>query len=339
LGEPDAVDDARALLVCKSGDLAGTRFEIGRDALIGRDERGRVQVVSGSQRVAESFARISHRDGRYTLESTTAGAVRVDGNPAHGAVVLDRRHLIALPDGTELVYSVTPPAARPQAPASSPASAPASSPPPSQRREPTVEAPLETMVESAWGGVPELKRRPNTPAAQAPGQQPPERIITAPRSKQVSDDPPGGTMVDANLGALPPLVRKPAPRPPANEPPATHSTGDDDIGTRVFEPPKPAVAYEVVVKVPDQETLTYPLKHGENIIGRSSECDIQLADPNKWLSRKHAMVRVSNDLVELMDLNGMNGTYLNGARITNAVLVPGTSFYLGPNVELTLRQR
>jgi len=53
-------------------------------------------------------------------------------------------------------------------------------------------------------------------------------------------------------------------------------------------------------------------------IGRSKDCDIQLTDP--LVSLRHARVIWDRDRWRLEDLQSRNGTYLNGARIQNAVL-------------------
>jgi len=53
-------------------------------------------------------------------------------------------------------------------------------------------------------------------------------------------------------------------------------------------------------------------------IGRSKDCDIQLDDP--LVSLRHARVVWDRDQWRVEDLQSKNGTYLNGARIQNAVL-------------------
>ena len=57
------------------------------------------------------------------------------------------------------------------------------------------------------------------------------------------------------------------------------------------------------------------------VIGRSSECDITLADPN--VSRRHAEVRRIGDGYSLVDLGSTNGTEVNGQRIQETALMNG----------------
>ena len=49
------------------------------------------------------------------------------------------------------------------------------------------------------------------------------------------------------------------------------------------------------------------------MIGRSKECEIQLADPN--VSRRHAELRQEGAAYWLVDLGSTNGIEVNGRRI------------------------
>ena len=53
-----------------------------------------------------------------------------------------------------------------------------------------------------------------------------------------------------------------------------------------------------------------------SMIGRSSECQIQIPDPR--VSRRHAMIRKQDGGYFLFDLGSFNGSYLNGSRVTTA---------------------
>jgi pSer/pThr/pTyr-binding forkhead associated (FHA) protein len=53
--------------------------------------------------------------------------------------------------------------------------------------------------------------------------------------------------------------------------------------------------------------------HAPRIIGRSSEADVPLADPEA--SRRHAALQAAGDALFVTDLGSRNGTFLNGKRL------------------------
>ena len=57
----------------------------------------------------------------------------------------------------------------------------------------------------------------------------------------------------------------------------------------------------------------YQLQNGQNRIGRGNDCDLQL--DNSDVSRHHAMVRLEDGLVQIMDLGSTNGTVLNDKQL------------------------
>lgn len=67
--------------------------------------------------------------------------------------------------------------------------------------------------------------------------------------------------------------------------------------------------------VGDQGDFVLPA--GEVLIGRGPECAVRL--PSADVSRVHACVRVGEDAVLLDDRDSKNGTWVNGARITEPV--------------------
>ena len=52
------------------------------------------------------------------------------------------------------------------------------------------------------------------------------------------------------------------------------------------------------------------------IIGRADDCNLKLID--KRISRHHAEIRISGDLLWIRDLGSTNGTFVGGARIERA---------------------
>lgn len=57
----------------------------------------------------------------------------------------------------------------------------------------------------------------------------------------------------------------------------------------------------------------FPLREGENILGRDPQADVHIDDAT--VSRKHASITIT-DVVTLTDLASKNGTFIDGIRLT-----------------------
>src|SRR5258708_10293714 len=68
-------------------------------------------------------------------------------------------------------------------------------------------------------------------------------------------------------------------------------------------------------------------------IGRVEDNTFQIADPS--VSSHHCEVQLRGSDIFIKDLNSTNGSYVNGAQITESVLKPGQTLRLG-QVELKL---
>lgn len=77
--------------------------------------------------------------------------------------------------------------------------------------------------------------------------------------------------------------------------------------------------FELEVKIAGKEVLTFRLREGENLIGRSQQCPICIDDPS--LSRQHALITVKTGKVTLRDLESRNHTYFDKKLITTEVEV------------------
>jgi hypothetical protein len=106
--------------------------------------------------------------------------------------------------------------------------------------------------------------------------------------------------------------------------------------TQIYQsgpPTAPAAALDVdaleattrafLVNGADRRELT-----GERaVIGRSRECDVQIADPN--VSRQHAELRREGGGFVIVDLGSTNGIEVNGRRVKRATLEPGDRISIG----------
>jgi DNA-binding NtrC family response regulator len=63
------------------------------------------------------------------------------------------------------------------------------------------------------------------------------------------------------------------------------------------------------------------------LIGTSAACVVQLRDPE--VSRRHASAEVHDGRLRLKDLGSVNGTYVNGIRVVEALLAGGEDVELG----------
>ena len=61
----------------------------------------------------------------------------------------------------------------------------------------------------------------------------------------------------------------------------------------------------------------YPLKEGENVLGRAADCEVPLELAS--ISRHHAVITVDGNRMTLRDLRSKNGTFIGGRRIDGTV--------------------
>jgi pSer/pThr/pTyr-binding forkhead associated (FHA) protein len=132
--------------------------------------------------------------------------------------------------------------------------------------------------------------------------------------------------VPAAPAAAPVVVPEPSPPPQADVPAEEASTG----ATATVATPVP-----VSVSTPSAGTVqnaqltilrggtvgkVFPLQVGDNLIGRWDpdsgsfpEVDMEHDDPEARISRKHALIRVS-DRITIEDIGSLNGTFVNRGR-------------------------
>ena len=132
------------------------------------------------------------------------------------------------------------------------------------------------------------------------------------------------------------MVQGAVPQP--GEPPSQPQPG----ATMVYRKPveTEAVSVEELGLGRELVSLTYDgtsheLDQGTAVIGRSKDCDIQLADPN--VSRRHAEVRQEGAAYWIVDLDSTNGMEVNGRRQKRAKLRQGDRIVLG-STELVFRR-
>ncbi len=71
----------------------------------------------------------------------------------------------------------------------------------------------------------------------------------------------------------------------------------------------------------------YEITQLEAVIGRHSEADVRLAQPD--VSRRHCRLVCTDGRWEVFDLNSLNGVYLNGERVQHARLFQNDLLQIG----------
>ena len=161
------------------------------------------------------------------------------------------------------------------------------------------------------GDEDELAARAEPEPEQPSGPEPPSVPVAVPLPPVAPGMPPapaGSTMVYA-----PDPTPEPEPEPePAAAPPRS----------------------EVVVLMWDGREVG--VESPITVIGRSSECDVVVGDPN--VSRRHAEVRRIGRGYSLVDLGSTNGTEVNGQRVTETSLMNGDVIGVG-TTQITFERR
>jgi hypothetical protein len=154
-------------------------------------------------------------------------------------------------------------------------------------------------------------------------------LLTPPRVK-LESDPDLGIGV---FGIATRLVRGPGRAAPEGAPAEQPMPGETMVYKAV--PPRPEPDGQEPAEpepVRQRSVLTFAgQRHeldGERIvIGRSKDCDIQVADPN--VSRRHAEVRREGRSHTLVDLDSTNGIEVDGKRVKRLELHDGSRFTIG----------
>jgi FhaA, N-terminal domain/FHA domain len=161
-------------------------------------------------------------------------------------------------------------------------------------------------------------------------------LLTAPRVQMESDD----DLVIGEFGIATRLVQ-PEPRAARPGEPASQAAPGQTMVYRPDAGPTEAVSPEEPETEVEPASLAWEGEERELdkrrvVIGRSRDCDIQLADAN--VSRRHAEVRQEGATFWIVDLDSTNGIDVNGRRLKRAKLEDGDRVVLG-STELTFRRR
>lgn len=76
----------------------------------------------------------------------------------------------------------------------------------------------------------------------------------------------------------------------------------------------------------------YVLEPGTSVIGRSAKAEVCIDEGG--VSREHAKLIVTDDVVNLVDLGSTNGTFLDGSPVDAVIVRDGNRIHVGPDVSL-----
>jgi hypothetical protein len=168
------------------------------------------------------------------------------------------------------------------------------------------------LVDRAGEAAPEpkIERREAKPARPAPTDHPFRGFNEERRAAKAAE---------------PALAPQPRRAPPANS--AFIPGGEEDDRTRIYVAPAPK-AHAPEPDDIDDEFHCLEMADGQKRyvvspvglkIGRTAPADIIIPDPG--VSREHCLVELAGDKLCITDLNSTNGTYVEGKRIDDSVLL------------------
>ncbi|HSL63264.1 MAG TPA: DUF3662 and FHA domain-containing protein [Gaiellaceae bacterium] len=162
-------------------------------------------------------------------------------------------------------------------------------------------------------------------------------LLSSPRVAFHTDD----DLDVGEFGIATRMVQPERRRPRAGEPAGEAQPGQTMIYKPKQQPTEAVSAAELGV---DQERVSLAwdgqkreLDKRRVLIGRSRECDIQLADPN--VSRRHAELRQEGASYWIVDLDSTNGIEVNGRKLKRSKLEHGDRVTMGSTELLFRRER
>ncbi|MCI0697156.1 FHA domain-containing protein [candidate division KSB1 bacterium] len=121
---------------------------------------------------------------------------------------------------------------------------------------------------------------------------------------------------------------KPSPRMPNSVANDLYKTVVESVAPRKKTPPPVPPDFILEIKPSAQGGPAFSLKPGENLIGRSPECEIIINDPS--ISRRHAALTVQSGRVFLKDLGSKNHTFVDKQAVgTEMEILSGTCLSFG----------
>ncbi len=101
----------------------------------------------------------------------------------------------------------------------------------------------------------------------------------------------------------------------------------NDSGAFAPAPGKASVRYSLYVSKGPQVNEAFFLESPQTVLGRDPKCDIFLNDMT--VSREHAIISVAGDKAAIHDNGSLNGTWVDGTIVDDALLHDGSVIQIG----------
>lgn len=291
----------KARLFCKTGQLAGALFEIGREATIGKAPGNSIQLYP--QSISGKHARIvfDEKEKRFIIEDLgSRNGTRVDGVRVRGKERLSELNIITFSNAFDFLFQVMEDVSE------------------ERDRKPVKQLPQNPAPLKP--SVPDRKTKVSEDFVSLPSlskEDEPVSPKTDERQKTVFDD---------GAFSLPAFQEK--PEPPVSDDIQRTKVGVDFTPVPSFvepsKPPKPAAPeslphYVLIFEGLKGGPAAFDLKEGSMIVGREQSSAIFIDDGS--MSRKHAEFVLKGGTLTLKDLGSKNHTYIDNQRISKEVEV------------------
>ena len=289
-------------------------FSTGNDVVVGRDLRADIRIAHPL--ISRAHLVLRFDQGRWiAIDNGSLNGMYVNGQRVPTLDITDGQHVnIGNPDGPQLFFEVgrhqgavgspPPTAAVPVAPRPSASAAWPTQPP----------APSQAGPQPGWSTGPS-QAQPRYPSGPQPHQ---------PTGGQAYNPPPYSSGAQSYQSAPQPVSRsQPVHIPPADPaqtqmgPTAVARPSENNLATSMLKILRPGRAPEV--------------PPGGIKIGRATDNDIVI--PDVLASRHHATLVSGPGGTEILDNRSINGTFVNGRRVNDALLREGDVVTIG-NVDL-----
>ena len=333
----------KARLFCKTGQLAGEEFLLGREATIG--SRSGNEIVLYPKVISGQHARIYFDNDRksYFLEDLNSrNGTKLDGMKVMRKEKLDKLHVITFARIFEFIFQVLDDSLvfEEVEPAASDAQV-------DKTRFDQGPVQLPETFENETGQTKREEVDAKTrfdDAILTPPDIPAERDAG---TEEVSVEDPHKTTIGDEFLPTPEILESEKTELDSSPDRESEKTTFDadfvaapDLDTEKTEDtaqdPKPPQFHLEFTSL-DDGPKSFELSEGEHVIGRSSKCEICIDDPS--VSREHAKVIVLSNTVKIKDLDSKNHTFLDDKEMEAEFEAPPDAVVKFGKVEARVSQK